>query len=380
MLRLQSPDVQGGTLAGILAYRDGPLTEAQNELGRIAVVMGDAFNAQHRLGLDLRGQPGGNVFSVPAPVATSSSTNNGNAVLAPTITNAGALTASDYSLRYDGANWNVTRLSDGTTQAFAALPQTVDGVTFALSSGAPVAGDTYLVQPTRYAAGDLATLISDPAKFAAAAPIRTSLGAANAGSGAISQGFVTAAYPAAPLAAPLTLTFNAGAGTLTGFPPAQPVTVTVGGASTTYAPGAPVPYTPGGVISFGGMEITLTGAPANGDTFTVAPNAGGVGDNRNAQLLAALATKTLVAGSATLSGALGQLIANVGSVTSEAAAEYSAQEAMFAQTDRAMQSISGVNLDEEAANLQRFQRAYQAAGEVMRVAGSLFDTILDINR
>src|SRR5688500_119622 len=205
LLRLQAADVHGGALGGILAYRDGALAEAQNELGRIAVVMADAFNAQHRLGLDLSSQPGGNVFSVPLPSWVSSSTNTGNAVLAPTIANPGALAASDYALRFDGSNWTVTRLSDNTMQTFATFPQTVDGVTFAVASGAAAAGDSFLVQPTRYAARDIAVVIADPARLAAAAPIRTSLGTSNTGSGAISSGSVTQAYLASPLGAPLTL-------------------------------------------------------------------------------------------------------------------------------------------------------------------------------
>jgi flagellar hook-associated protein 1 len=189
---------------------------------------------------------------------------------------------------------------------------------------------------------------------------------------------VTSAYLASPLASTLTLTYNAGADTLTGFPPTQAVTVTVGGTSTTYPPATPVPFTAGGVVSFGGIEVTLGGTPANGDTFTIAPNTGGIGDNRNAQLLAALANATLVGGGATFASALGQLTANIGAATHEATIESQAQAALLQQTERAAQAVSGVNLDEEAANLQRFQQAYQAAGQVLRIAGSLFDTILAI--
>ena len=380
LLRLQSSDVQGGSLGGIVAYRDGALAKAQNELGRIAAVMTQAFNAQHRLGVDLAGQPGSDVFSVPAPTWSSNANNTGSAVIAPTVADASALTASDYELRFTGGNWTVTRLSDNTAQTFASLPQTVDGVTFAVSGGAPAAGDSFLVQPTRYAARDLAMLLSDPARIAAAAPVRTSLGATNTGNATISGGAVSTAYLASPLAASLTLSYNAGTNLLTGFPPTQAVTVTVNGASTTYAAGAPVPYTAGATLSFGGIEVSVSGAPANGDTFALAPNTNGVGDNRNAKLLAALASENVVGGMTTLSGALGQLVGNVGSATHETAIEYEAQAAMLAQTEAAMQSVSGVNLDEEAANLQRFQQAYQAAGQVMRIADSLFDTILDIHR
>jgi len=210
--------------------------------------------------------------------------------------------------------------------------------------------------------------------------VRTSLGATNTGNATISGGAVSTAYLASPLAASLTLSYNAGTNVLTGFPPTQAVTVTVNGASTTYAAGAPVPYTAGATLSFGGIEVSVSGAPANGDTFALAPNTNGVGDNRNAKLLAALASANVVGGMTTLSGALGQLVGNVGSATHETAIEYEAQAAMLAQTEAAMQSVSGVNLDEEAANLQRFQQAYQAAGQVMRIADSLFDTILDIHR
>jgi flagellar hook-associated protein 1 FlgK len=379
-LRLQTSDVSGGKLAGVLAYRDGALANAQNALGRIAVVLADAFNAQHRLGIDLNGQPGGNVFNVPAPSWSAASTNGGNATLSTAISNPGALTGSDYEVRFDGANWAIRRLSDDTTQTFASLPQTIDGVTIGVGSGAAAAGDAFLVQPTRYAARDLALVLTDPARVAAAAPIRTGLGASNTGTGAISAGAVTQAYLASPLASPVTLTYNAGANTLTGFPPTQAVTVTVGTTSTTYPAGTPVPYTAGATIAFGGISFTLSGAPANGDTFTVAPNAGGVGDNRNAQLLAALASAHLVGGTTTLAGALGEIVADVGSRMHEVSIESDAQAALLQQAERAMLSVSGVNLDEEAANLQRYQQAYQAAGEVMRIAGSLFDTILGITR
>ena len=140
------------------------------------------------------------MFSLPSPAWVGASTNTGSAALTVSVADPSALTASDYSLRYDGANWTVTRLSDSTVQTFAALPQTVDGVTFAVASGTAAAGDSFLVQPTRYAARDVAMLISDPAKVAAAAPISAGATAANTGSGTITPGAVNAAYLSSPLA------------------------------------------------------------------------------------------------------------------------------------------------------------------------------------
>ena len=83
-------------------------------------------------------------------------------------------------------------------------------------------------------------------------------------------------------------------------------------------------------------------------------------------------------GSATLSGAYGQLVSFVGNITRQAQVASDAQAKLLSQVQQAQQSVSGVNLDEEAANLQRYQQAYQAAGKVMAIADSLFDTILGI--
>jgi len=372
-------DLQGGALGGLLAYRDNVLGEAENQLGRIAATLAQGFNDQHQRGQDLNGQLGGNFFTMPVPQVQDSVLNTGSAAIAVTITSADALTASDYRLQYDGANYTLTRLSDNTQQSFATLPQTVDGLQISLGSGAPAAGDSFLIQPTRFAARDLAVAINDVSKIAAGAPIRTSIATANTGSGQISPGSVDASYPSAALTSTVTLTYDGATSKLSGFPATQALTVTSGGTSTTYAAGVPVPYTAGATISFGGISIMISGMPANNDTFSITPNTGGAGDNRNAQLLAALAQQNVVAnGSATLSGAYGQLVSFVGNITRQAQVASDAQAKLLSQVQQAQQSVSGVNLDEEAANLQRYQQAYQAAGKVMAIADSLFDTILGI--
>ncbi len=378
VLRFASGDLTGGALSGVLAFRDTTLNNAQNELGRVAIVLGDAFNAQHRLGQDLNGNPGGDFFNVGAPSVQASTNNTGTAVAAAQIANPAALTASDYTLRFDGTNYSLTRESDGTTTTYASMPQTVDGVTFSLASGAMAAGDRFRISPTANGASSLGVAITDPAAVAAATPIRTGSSSANTGTASLGSAKVLAGYPAAPLAAPVSLTYNAGSATLSGFPATAPVTVTVNGVATTYPPATPVPYTSGATISFNNMSFVTSGTPANGDTFSIAPNSGGAGDNSNAQLLGALAQAQLVGGTASVDGAYGQLVARVGTDTSQAGIESTAQAAILTQAQSAQQSISGVNLDEEAANLQRFQQAYQAASKVMAVASTLFASVLDI--
>ncbi len=378
LLRFRSSDFSGGALAGTLTFRDQYLTDAQNALGRIAVALGSTFNAQHALGQDLNGALGTNFFGVSVPTVVPASTNGGTGAISANIADATALTGSDYRVQYDGTNYLVTRLGDGTTQSFASLPQTVDGIAIALASGTPAAGDAFTIQPTRTGARDLDVAIHDIAKVAVAGPVRTGIDATNAGTGTISAGRVDASFLTAPLTGTVTLTYASGPNQLTGFPATLPVTVTAGGVTTTYAAGAPVPYTPDATIAFGGISFVVSGTPANGDTFTVARNIGGIGDGRNAQALAGLAVRNMVGGTTSYQGAYASLVGSVGGTTQQIGVENDAQSALLAQAQAAQSASSGVNLDEEAANLQRYQQAYQAAGKLIAIGASLFKTILDL--
>ena len=181
------------------------------------------------------------------------------------------------------------------------------------------------------------------------------------------------------LASALTLSYNSGANQFTGFPAASPVTVTFNGAATIYAAGAPVPYTEGATISFGGISFVVTGQLSNADTFTIAPNTNGVSDNRNALLLAGLQTKNTLAGStASYQSAYSQIVSSIGVKTRDINVTAQAQASLVKYSEQAQQSLSGVNLDEEAANLLRYQQAYQAAGKMMQIASTMFDTLLGL--
>lgn len=230
-------------------------------------------------------------------------------------------------------------------------------------------------------AADFSVAITDPRLLAAAAPVRTATGNANTGTGSVSAGSVDAAYLATPLATPLTLTYSAGSNELSGFPATQAVTVTSGGVSTVFAAGTPVTYTSGATVSFGGISFTLSGNPADTDTFTVGPNTGGVGDNRNALLLGGLQTSnTMNGGTTTFQGAYSQIVSQIGNKTRELDVTSSAAGKMLTETTLSIQNESGVNLDEEASNLLRYQQAYQAAGKVMQIASEMFDVLLSLGR
>jgi flagellar hook-associated protein 1 FlgK len=375
---LSGSALTGGALGGLLDFRSQSLDPAVNALGRVAIGLATTFNAQHRLGQDLNGNPGTDFFAVGTPSVAVNNNNTGTATLTATISNVSALTASDYSVNYNGTGYQVTRLSDGVVTPLTTNPQTVDGVDFN-TAGVPATGDNFLVRPTANGASAFAVKITDPSLLAAAAPIVTAAPNTNTGAGKISAGSVDASYLGSPLASPVTLTYDAVAGQLTGFPATQAVTVTANGVSTTYPAGAPVPYTAGATISFGGISLVISGTPANADTFTVGPNTGGIGDSRNAVLLGALqTTNTLVGGTANYQDVYAQLVATIGNKTNELKVTNDAETQTLSNLTQAQQSLSGVNLDEEASNLLRYQQAYQAAGKVMQIASQLFSTLLTI--
>lgn len=378
--KLGDQSLVGGRLGGLIEFQRNTLNSVQNSLGRVAIGLAASFNSQHRLGQALDGALGADFFTVGQPLVNASRVNGGNASISAAIVDASALSSSDYELRYDGSNYLLTRLEDGATQSFSSLPQTVDGVSLSLNAGAPTAGDRFLIRPSAMGASTFSLALGDTERIAAAAPVRTAAVAGNTGNAQISAATVDATYLTAGPSLPVVVSFDTASNSLSGFPAGMPVSVTVGGTTTTFPPGAPVSYADGAEIAFGGIRFQIGGTPGNGDQFSIATNSNGVGDNRNALLLANLqSAKTLAGGTATYEGAFAQLVSLVGNKTRELETTSAAAEKMVSEATGAQQAQSGVNLDEEAANLLRYQQAYQAAGKIIQVANEVFNVILALN-
>jgi len=147
-----------------------------------------------------------------------------------------------------------------------------------------------------------------------------------------------------------------------------------------------VAYADGQDINFNGWTAQISGVPAAGDSFTVGANNNATADGRNALVMAELQTKNTLGApegggaTTTFQGAYAQWVSDVGNKTRELQVTSTAQTSMAEQSVATQQSFSGVNLDEEAANLMRYQRAYQAAGKAMQISNTLFDTVLDLGR
>lgn len=377
VLRLQESAITGGKLGGLLAFRRETLDEAQNALGRVAIALAEQFNAQHLLGQDLNGALGTSFFNSLSGRALPATTNDAVAAaeINVTLDDSSQLTTSDYRLRYDGTNYTLTRLSDNqswTAATLGGLPPAGSPQGFTLDSGATTlaAGDSFLIQPTRTGAGDIRTMLTDPRMLAVGMPISTSASLANTGSGRISAGVVTSTA-GLPLGGAITLTFDAASNNF----------VVTGGPGGTLAYN---PTTDSAGVSFtfaaeGGFTFQMSGTPRDGDTFTIQANSAGQGDNRNLLALAALQdAETMAGGTTGFQGAYAQMVANVGARAREVKVNQEAQTVLLERATEAQQSLSGVNLDEEAANLLRYQQAYQAAGKMIEIASRLFDTVLQL--
>lgn len=375
--------LQGGTIGGLLEFREKSLVPIRNQLGLIAVTVAQTFNAQHAQGLDIQGKPGGNFFSTPVPAVSKGNGNTGDAIVSSEISDIGAMTSSDYQVKFDGSNYLVTRLSDNTLEEYASLPQTFDGITIKIDSGSMKSGDTFLIQPSANGMANFKLAIDNIAKIAAGAPVVTGSSAkANSGNASISDIEVSSSYASSPLSTAFSLSYDANAKTLSGFPAGEDVTVTAGSTSKTYAAGTPVPYTSGASISVAGLAFTVSGSPADGDQFTISPGIGNAsGDNRNALKLAGLQTAELMSGNtSTYENAFNQLVSLVGNKTRELQVTHRSESQMLMQAVAAVQSESGVNLDEEATNLLRYQQAYQAAGKMMQIASQMFEVLLSLGQ
>ncbi|SDC20606.1 flagellar hook-associated protein 1 FlgK [Massilia sp. PDC64] len=373
----------GGELGAVLQFRSQSLDLAQNSLGRVAIALATTMNDQNKLGLDGNGKPGGDIFTIAPADVTKNVNNNQTSTTAikATVVDATQLTTSNYKVDFDGTNYNVYRLSDNKKTVISPYPQTqpqvIDGLAFDIQ-GVADSGDNFLVRPTQNGAANFKLALTDGAQIAAAAPIATSVPLTNSGTGKISAGSVDKNYLASPLTGTVTLAFDKATGTLSGFPAGQNVDVTVNGTTTTYPAGTNPPFQDGASYTVAGMSFTMNGAPANGDKFTIAPNTG-LGDTRNAGLMGDLQSKNILdGGKATYQSAYATLVSTIGNKTREVQANAEAAAAQLTQAEAAANNVSGVNLDEEAANLLKYQQAYQASGKVMQIADTIFNALLAI--
>lgn len=355
----------GGTLGGLLEFRGSLLDPARQSLGQTAVAFASSFNEQHMSGMDLRGTLGGDFFAVSDPVSLYSTRNTGTGTAAATVTDTTALTGADYVLSYDGAAYSLTRADTNQSVALtgtgtAADPFIADGIAIEVG-GAPAAGDRVMIRTGAGIASSIQTLVDDPQAVAMASPTRSAIDLANTGQANISAArVVDRTDPNLLTSAVIEFT--------------GPGTYSINGAGA-------FAYTDGNPIVINGSEVTITGTPATGDRFTIDPNFGAAGDNSNGLVLAQIqSVGILEGGTISVNENYGRLVSDVGATTRQVQANVDAQSVLVSNAQDEVLATSAVNLDEEAARLVRYQQAYQAVAQVVAVASTLFDTLIDATR
>lgn len=361
-------NIIGGTLGGLLDYRNNVLGDAQNSLGRTAIALAESFNVVHRDGYDLNGNLGGDFFSAGAPQVLAETNNNAATGLpVASIVDVAALTVSDYRASFSAGNFTITRLSDNAVVAGpAAGPvfNNIDGVDYDFTGIGAVDGDAFLIRPTRLGAIDFQSIINNTDEIAAASPISSNRSVSNIGDVDIADEIVTDVTNP-DLLNTVTITFNDPAGTFD-------VVDAVNGLLA-----AGVAYTSGMNITFNGWQATLNGSPLPGDVLTVEENTGASTDNRNALRLAELSnTQILDNGKSSYEQSYASMVSTVGTVTQQIKINKDVEDSLLTSVIQERESVSGVNLDEEAADLIRFQQAYQAAARAIQTAQTTFQALL----
>ncbi|NHH91328.1 flagellar hook-associated protein FlgK [Pseudoalteromonas sp. MB47] len=401
-----------GKIGGLLAFRDDILVPAQNQLGQMGLALADAFNQQNSLGMDANGEIGGDIFAIPTVDAFGYQANTGTSTMTATVEPGlgSELPASDFVVTYTSASTVEIQPIDnkGEPLGSPATANIVGGIidsstitpagsdSFGLQlnvSGAANTGDQFMVKLNSQAATTLELATERPEDLALASPIRTATDINNTSDASISAGTVsdidnstgiTVGPPPSLANGDITLvkTANAneyqitdgnGTSTFTITPPAENILAQAGAPYDTY-----------------GFDFNIEGSPATGDTFTVEFNTGGFDDNRNGLLLADLQNGELVRQNVeasstadnhkTFNQAYSGIVTDIGVVTSQAQTNGAAFTALADQSEAWYESLSGVNLDEEAANLLRFQQSYAASAQVLSTARTIFDTLLSAAR
>lgn len=399
--------VSGGRLGGLLNVREELIDPVFNELGRLSMVISDTINEQHRLGMDSNSNLGNDFFhdinratAESARVAPNSD-NAGNSALSVTIDDVSALKAVNYNMYFDGTNINI--IDHSTKEVIGVYPEPTapgtltlasEGFTLNFNSGALAAGDEFLITPTRLYSSEVGVRLSNIDQIAAAYPVRTTLPLSNTGRGYVERVEVTdtsdpttgaafanarAVPPVLELAPPYQVIFTTetdyevyDVSGLSAVPPTASVLVSTGA----ILPNQSNNLLAGAGIVDAGYDVVFNGVPVTGDVLNIEYNGGGVADNRNVSMLASLRTANTVLNSSSYQEAYAQLVSGVGTRTRDASIGQEASLSIMRQTEGQRDSVSGVNLDEEAADLIKFQQSYQATARIIQVSQQLFDAIL----
>jgi len=405
--------IVGGKLGGVLDYRNEILNPTRNELGRIAVTLAKSMNDTQAMGMDLNNELGANFFADVNTAAAmrerviGNADNRGSYRADVSIEDVNKLSADEFELKLTGgdtfqltnkttgevitqddlrkvqANADVSDRAFFINESTGELRIEMEGFRLDMKgNGYLRAGDTFQIQPTRYGADRIDVELTDPRQFALASPVRANTDPENTGTGEISVQVTdvhhsTFTAEKGKLTPPVEIVFSGTSPDLTYTvynitDPSKPVPLDVGKGEL-----KDMPYVSGEAIDLGGFSATIISNPLAGDKFSFEYNTDGFSDNRNALAMSNLQGQEF-SGSGSYQDAYSGLLERVAGKTAGAKLNAASAKAVMDSTGDAIASISGVNLDEEAARLVQFQQAYQASAQIISTSQTLFETILNI--
>ncbi|EOW9316897.1 TPA: flagellar hook-associated protein FlgK [Vibrio cholerae] len=349
----------GGKMEAILDMRDEHIPYLMDEVGRLALSFSHEVNTLQSQGLDLRGNVGSALFTdvnldviARSRVVTNS---NSKADMAVFIEDVSQLKGGEYSMQYNGSEFVVT-LPSGQQTVLPVVKGNVyvDGLRVEVRNP-PQVGERILVRPTRNGAAAIRLATEDATKIAAQSFEASTTFAQGKAKFKILQAGDVREFEV--IVSPTGDQFA--------------VTDTKGNILL-----QPQPYPPTGPVTVLGTTFELTEGALPNDKFTanLVPSEG---DNGNLRKMINIQTakrmndneSTIIDLYHNLNTDVGLKMATMTRLTDVARLEKEAAQSRIA-------SISGVNLDEEAANMMKFQQAYMASSRIIQASNDTFNTIL----
>jgi flagellar hook-associated protein 1 FlgK len=400
----------GGSLAAKFEFRDEHLSQLTREVNRMTMAISQSLNQSQSAGLDLNAQQGLNIFTdinstaLQAGRVLSPSSNSGDLSASVNITDISKVPTDNFEIRYDGTDYIMTNMNDGNVQNLGApgsgtyTPNPDYGFEFIELSGSPTTDDSYIIRPTENSTALMKVTLTDGKGIAASGAIDVTDSDNNVSDGNVNLINVTdpaaaRAYTDTANTGLLVDVYESAAGVFSyrvydadplSPPPTPPSVVGAISSGTFLAGNSAVINMPPSPASTA-FQIEITGQPKGQgalapEKFTIG-DAFGIGNGKNATLMALTQEKGVVNnGKETFSQSMAISTSDVGSKASSAELVSDTAEALYTQAYNRNQEISGVNLDEEAANLMKFQQAYQASSRIISIANTIFDTLLQASR
>jgi flagellar hook-associated protein 1 FlgK len=395
--------IDSSTLAGALGasfeFRDEHLLETGNEIDRLAMAISFTLNDSQASGLDLNAKQGANIFTNINTTAlqqgrvSAPSSNGGDLQAKVNITDVSILPADEFEVRYNGAIYTITNMNTGQSEDLGAVGTgthaTSFGFEFIETSGTPANDDSYIIKPSHNSSALMNVTLTDANAIAASTAVEVTASTHNVSDGQVKISNVSdpeaaRAYINNPNSGLTVDVYESAAGTFTYrvFDSANPPPAATIATGSYLAGESALVDLPPGIAAFQ-IEIkgNLVGSGINArEEFTIS-DAFGVGNGNNAVAMAKTQEQGITNGNKeTFNQSLAISTSKVGAKASNATLVADTAQALFTQAFNRNQSTSGVNLDEEAANLLKFQQAYQAASQIISTANTIFDTILSAVR